>query len=58
VERNVGAGEVGHGGGALLRHPLVVVALVPRSVGSGPVVGEILQELEAEVGCSGMEGRT
>lgn len=47
VEGNVAAGEVGHGGGALLRDPLIVVALVPGGVGGGPVMGEVLEELQA-----------
>ena len=39
VERDVAACEVGHGGGAFLRNPLIVVALVPCGVRGGPVVG-------------------
>jgi hypothetical protein len=56
VVRDVTAREVRHGGGAFLRHPLVVVAFVPGCVRGGPVVGEVLEELEAEVGGSGLEG--
>src|SRR5258706_8243823 len=56
VVGDVAAGEVGHGGGAFLRDPLVVVAFVPCGMGGGPVVREVLQELEAKVGRSGMEG--
>jgi len=44
-------------GGAFLRDPLVVVAFVPCGVSGGPVVREILQELKAQVGCTGMEGQ-
>ena len=57
VEGDVAAREVGHGGGAFLRDPLVVVAFVPGGVGGGPVVGEVLKELQAQVGRTGMEGQ-
>ncbi len=33
VEGDVAAGQMGHGGGALLRHPLVMIALVPGQMG-------------------------
>jgi hypothetical protein len=48
---------MGHGGGAFVRNPLVVTASVPGGMGGGPVVRQILQELEAEIGRARMEGQ-
>jgi hypothetical protein len=47
---------MGHGCGALLRNPLIVVALIPGGVSGVPVVREIFKELQAEVWRSGVEG--
>jgi hypothetical protein len=44
---DVAAREVRHGCGALLRDPLVVVALIPCGVSGVPVVGEVFEELQA-----------
>ncbi len=49
VERDVLAGQIGHRGGRLGRHPLVVLGVVERLVAAGPVVVEVLDELHAQV---------
>ena len=57
VEGDVAAREVRHRGGALVRHPLVVLAVVPGGVRGGPVVRQVLEELQAEIRRAGMEGQ-
>ena len=47
--------EVRHGGSAFVWHPLVVFAVVPGCMCTIPVVRQILQELQAQVRCAGME---
>jgi hypothetical protein len=49
VKRDVVAREVRHRRRALVRHPLIVAAAVPRAVRRGPVVRQVLQKLQAEI---------
>ena len=50
VERDVVTGQIGHRRGALGGHPAVVAPLVPGDVGGLPIVCQVLDECEAEVG--------
>jgi len=57
VVGDVAADEVRHGGRGFLRHPLVVFAVVPGRMAAGPVVGQVLKELQAKIGRAWMEGQ-
>ena len=58
VKRDIGAGEMRHGDRPLVGHPTIVVPLVPGGMRGCPVVGEILKELQAEIGSGGMKGQS
>src|ERR1700722_7955770 len=57
MERDVFSRQMRHGGGALGGHPLIVIALIPRSMRAGPVVRKILQKLQSEIRGGRTEGQ-
>jgi hypothetical protein len=57
VERNIASDQMGHGGRSFIRHPLVVFTHVPGPVRGCPVVRQILNKLQSQIGSPWMEGQ-
>jgi hypothetical protein len=55
VERNIASDQMGHRGRSFIRHPLVVFTQVPGRVRGCPVMCQILNKLQSQIGGSWME---